>query len=50
MWSRASCTIPLGRVGQPAEVAEWAWLLTGAGVAGYLTGTTVNISGGDHLG
>jgi len=28
--------IPLGRVGQPAEVAEWVWLLTGAG---YLTGT-----------
>jgi len=46
----AAATIPLGRVGRPDEVAEWAWLLTGAGVAGYVTGTTVNISGGDHLG
>lgn len=41
--------IPLGRVGQPAEVAEWVWLLTGAAVAGYVTGTTINISGGQHL-
>jgi 3-oxoacyl-[acyl-carrier protein] reductase len=41
--------IPLGRVGQPAEVAEWVWLLAGAGIAGYVTGTTINISGGQHV-
>jgi 3-oxoacyl-[acyl-carrier protein] reductase len=45
----AADAIPLGRVGLPAEVAEWVWRLAGAGVAGYVTGTTINISGGEHV-
>jgi hypothetical protein len=24
-------SIPLGRVAQPSEIAEWVWLLTGGG-------------------
>jgi 3-oxoacyl-[acyl-carrier protein] reductase len=46
----AAEAIPLGRVGQPDEIADWVWLLTGGGAASYVTGTTVNISGGQYLG
>jgi NAD(P)-dependent dehydrogenase (short-subunit alcohol dehydrogenase family) len=42
----AAASIPLGRVGQPSEIAEWAWLLTGGGAAGFMTGETVTLSGG----
>jgi 3-oxoacyl-[acyl-carrier protein] reductase len=45
----AAESIPLGRFGQPDEVAEWAWILSGAGVAGYITGETINMSGGDYI-
>lgn len=45
----AAASIPLGRVGQPEEVAEWVWLLGGSGVSEYVTGMTVNISGGDFV-
>jgi 3-oxoacyl-[acyl-carrier protein] reductase len=45
----AAASIPVGRVGQPEEIAEWAWILTGSGVSGYITGETVNISGGDYV-
>lgn len=45
----AAASIPLGRVGKPEEIAEWAWILTGSGAAGYITGETVNISGGDYI-
>ncbi len=45
----AAASIPLGRVAQPREIAEWVWQLTGSGVAGFMTGETIVISGGDVL-
>lgn len=40
--------IPLGRVAEPEEIAEWVWLLASA-TAGFMTGETVVLSGGDVL-
>ncbi|MDN4641050.1 SDR family NAD(P)-dependent oxidoreductase [Agreia sp. PsM10] len=45
----AAASIPLGRVGQASEIAEWVWILTGGGHAGYMTGETINLSGGDVM-
>ena len=45
----AAAAIPVGRVAQPAEIAEWAWLLTGTKTAGFMTGETVTLSGGDVI-
>jgi 3-oxoacyl-[acyl-carrier protein] reductase len=45
----ASKSIPIGRVAQPEEIAEWVWLLTGSGLAGFVDGETIVISGGDVL-
>jgi 3-oxoacyl-[acyl-carrier protein] reductase len=45
----AAASIPLGRVAQPWEIAEWAWLLTGGGAAAFMTGETVTLSGGDVI-
>jgi len=45
----AAASIPVGRVAEPAEIAEWVWLLTGAGVAGFVDGETIVISGADVL-
>jgi 3-oxoacyl-[acyl-carrier protein] reductase len=42
----ATASIPLGRVAQPAEIAEWVWILTGSGTADYMTGETVSLAGG----
>jgi NAD(P)-dependent dehydrogenase (short-subunit alcohol dehydrogenase family) len=47
--SAAAASIPLGRVAEPDEIAEWAWLLTGSGVAGFVAGETIVIAGGDVL-
>ncbi len=42
---RASARIPLGRAGEPAEIAEAiAWLLSDA--ASYVTGSTLRVAGG----
>ena len=42
---RVSARVPLGRPGEPAEVAEAiAWLMTDA--ASYVTGTTLRVAGG----
>ena len=38
-------TIPIGRVGQPLEIAQAAIWLLGAG-ASYVHGTTIDVSGG----
>lgn len=45
----AAAAIPLGRVAQPSEIAEWAWILSGSGAAGFMTGETVTLSGGDVI-
>ena len=45
----AAAAIPLGRVAQPAEIAEWVWVLTGSGVASFMTGETITLSGGDVI-
>lgn len=45
----AAATIPLGRVAQPAEIAEWVWILTGSGQAGFVDGETIVISGADVM-
>ena len=39
-------TIPLGRVAQPEEIADWVYLLT---QGGYVTGETLVISGGSLI-
>jgi glucose 1-dehydrogenase len=42
---RVAGTVPLGRVGEPEEVAEAiAWLLSGA--CPYATGATLRVAGG----
>lgn len=45
----AAPAIPLGRVARPEEIAEWVWLLTGGGAAGFMTGETITLSGGDVI-
>ncbi len=45
----AAAGIPLGRVAQPSEIADWVWLLTGGGAASFMTGDTVTLSGGDVI-
>jgi NAD(P)-dependent dehydrogenase (short-subunit alcohol dehydrogenase family) len=44
---KAIAHIPLGRAGQPSEIAEWVWILGGSDSSSYVTGTTLNISGGE---
>jgi len=45
----AAASIPLGRVAQPEEIAEWVWLLSHGSHAAFLTGETVVLSGGDVM-
>lgn len=47
--AEAARSIPLGRVAQPAEIAEWVWILTGSGAAGFVDGETIVISGADVM-
>ncbi|MFM1966055.1 MAG: hypothetical protein RL134_1780 [Actinomycetota bacterium] len=47
--AEAAKSIPLGRVAQPSEIAEWVWLLTGSGAAGFVDGETIVISGADVM-
>jgi 3-oxoacyl-[acyl-carrier protein] reductase len=44
----AAASIPLGRVGQPREIARWVQIL-GSADAGFMTGETVVLSGGDVI-
>lgn len=46
--SAAAASIPLGRVAQPAEIGRWVALLGGPD-AGFMTGETVVLSGGDVI-
>ncbi len=45
----AAASIPLGRVSQPEEIAEWVWLLSHGAHAAFLTGETIVLSGGDVM-
>lgn len=45
---RSKGTHPLGRAGEPEEVAELIWFLASAR-AGWMTGETISIDGGRHL-
>jgi len=47
--AEAAASIPLGRVAQPEEIAEWVWTLTGSGVAGFMDGETIVLSGADVM-
>ena len=44
----AAASIPLGRVARPSEIAEWVRILT-SDAAGFMTGETVTLSGGDVI-
>ncbi|MFW0794983.1 SDR family oxidoreductase [Gordonia sp. CPCC 205515] len=44
----AAASIPLGRVAQPREIAGWVKIL-GSADAGFMTGETVVLSGGDVI-
>lgn len=45
---RLTETIPLGRLGQPDDIASTvAWLASGA--AGYITGQTIHVNGGMYM-
>ncbi|GAA3649817.1 SDR family NAD(P)-dependent oxidoreductase [Microbacterium marinilacus] len=45
----AAASIPLGRVAQPAEIAAWVWLISHGEHAGFLTGETIVLAGGDVM-
>jgi NAD(P)-dependent dehydrogenase (short-subunit alcohol dehydrogenase family) len=45
----AAASIPLGRVAQPEEIAEWVWLMSYGPHAAFLTGETIVLSGGDVM-
>jgi len=45
---RSKDTHPLGRAGQPEEIADLIWFLASAH-AGWITGETISIDGGRHL-
>ena len=45
---RSRTTHPLGRAGEPAEIAELIWFLA-SDRAGWITGETISIDGGRHL-
>ncbi len=45
----AAKSIPIGRVAQPSEIAEWVYLLTDPTKAGFVDGETIVISGADVM-
>ncbi len=47
--AEAAASIPLGRVAHPDEIAEWVWTLTGSGIAGFMDGETIVLSGADVM-
>ena len=47
--AEAAASIPLGRVARPEEIAEWVWTLTGSGIAGFMDGETIVLSGADVM-
>ena len=45
----AAKSIPIGRVAQSSEIAEWVWLLSDPAKAGFVDGETIVISGADVM-
>jgi NAD(P)-dependent dehydrogenase (short-subunit alcohol dehydrogenase family) len=45
----AAAGIPLGRVAQPQEIAEWVFTLTDPARVAFMTGETIVLSGGDVI-
>lgn len=45
----AAAGIPLGRVAQPEEIADWVLLLSTPNAVAFMTGETVVLSGGDVI-
>jgi len=45
---RSKATHPLGRAGEPREIADLIWFLA-SDQAGWITGETISIDGGRHL-
>ncbi len=45
----AAKSIPIGRVAQPEEIAEWVFILTDTSKAGFVDGETIVISGADVM-
>ncbi len=45
----AAKSIPIGRVAQPEEIAEWVFLLTDSTKSGFVDGETIVISGADVM-
>lgn len=45
----AEAHIPLGRVAQPEEIAEWAWLLGSRTGPSFMTGETLKVTGGELM-
>lgn len=41
--------IPLGRVAQPAEIAEWVWTLASRSSVSFVTGETIKVTGGELM-
>lgn len=41
--------IPLGRVAQPEEVAEWVWVLASRQTVSFVTGETIKVTGGELM-
>ena len=41
--------IPLGRVAQPEEIAEWVWILASREKASFVTGETIKVTGGELM-
>lgn len=46
---QAAASIPIGRVAQPTEIAEWVYILTDSSKAGFVDGETIVISGADVM-
>lgn len=41
--------IPMGRVAQPDEIAEWVWVLASRESVSFMTGETIKINGGQLM-
>jgi 3-oxoacyl-[acyl-carrier protein] reductase len=41
--------IPLGRVAQPEEIAEWVWVLASRTGPSFVTGETIKVTGGELM-